>query len=245
MQDINNEEVAKKLPMKFKSLEALYFALASAFCVIVVMSNIISAKMVRLPFFDFSIPAGVVTYPLSFFLSDLITEIFGPKRAKQMVYVTFAMSFISFGMIELALILPADKIETQRAFQAILGLSGLRIFSSLIAYGTSQLADIQLYALIKRWTGPRFLWLRNNLSVCLSQMIDTFLVDMIFLYWGLGIALPQVGHIMLFSYLYKALFSVVCTPAFYFSVFAIKRKYEGIKNAMRASQTAIGIENQP
>ena len=105
----------------------------------------------------------------------------------------------------------------------MLGLSGLRIFSSLISYATSQLVDIQLYAAIKRWTGPKFLWLRNNGSVCVSQIVDTVMIDVIFLWWGLGMPMVEVFPIMLFSYAYKAFFSIACTPLFYLSVFIIQR----------------------
>ena len=74
------------------------------------------------------------------------------------------------------------------AYREILGLSGLRIISSLIAFIAAQLVDIQFYSLIKRWTGDKFLWLRNNGSTCLSQIVDTILIDVIYLYLGLGMA---------------------------------------------------------
>jgi len=202
----------------------LYPLISTTFCVIVVISNIISAKMIILPYIALSVPAGLITYPLTFLLSDLVTEIFGPKQARGMVYSAFGMSLLSFAMIKMALILPTDRLETQDAFQTVLGLGSLRIFSSLTAYIISQLADVQLYALIKQWTGPRFLWLRNNGSTCLSQMIDTVVIDTIFLYWGLGMTMNEVLPIMLFSYAYKAFFSFSCTPLFYFCVFIIQRR---------------------
>lgn len=205
----------------------LYQLISATFCVVVVISNIISAKMVKLPYIeDFSIPAGLIIYPLTFLLSDLVTEIFGAKRAKLMVYIALAMNLLSFGIIELALILPGAIEEEQVAFRAVLGLSGLRIFSSLTAYLVAQIADIQLYALIKKWTGPRFLWLRNNGSTCASQMIDTILIDILYLYWGLAMGLNEVIPIMLFSYIYKALFSIVNTPLLYLSVFLVKTKWK-------------------
>lgn len=210
---------------KSNKFHVLYQVLVASFCVIVVTSNILSAKMVALPFLALSIPAGLVTYPLTFLLSDLVTEIFGAKRAKLMVYIALAMSLLSFGMIQIALILPESSLGEEKAFQIILGLSGLRIFSSLTSYIISQLVDIQLYAAIKRMTGPKFLWLRNNASTCISQMVDTVLIDLIFLWWGLEMSMQEVIPIMVFSYLYKAFFSVACTPFFYFLVFLIKGKW--------------------
>jgi len=204
--------------------QTLYPALVAAFSVIVVVSNILSAKLVKLPFLSIAIPAGLVTYPLTFVLSDLVTEIFGPKKAKFMVYTALCMSLLSFGMIQLSLKLPTFTQEDQTAFEAILGLSGLRIFSSLISYLVSQVVDIQLYAAIKRWTDSKHLWLRNNGSVFVSQLVDTVLIDLIFLWWGLGMPMALVFPTMVLSYAYKAFFSVACTPLFYFFVSLLRGK---------------------
>ncbi|HEY2810600.1 MAG TPA: queuosine precursor transporter [Rhabdochlamydiaceae bacterium] len=199
-----------------------YQILCSSFCVILILSNIFSAKMVDLPWLSLSIPAGLIIYPLSFLLSDLVTEIYGPRRAKLMVYIAFGMSLLSFILIYIALLLPTADAQQQSAFQAIMGLSSLRIFSSLISYIIAQNVDISLYALLKKKT--RFLWLRSNGSTWFSQLIDTLVIDLIFLYWGLGWSLTQVFPVMAFSYAYKAFFSLLLTPLFCFSASWFKRK---------------------
>jgi hypothetical protein len=202
---------------------AFYSLLIASFSVIVVLSNILSAKMVVLPGMRLSVPAGLLVYPLTFLISDLVTEIFGVRRAKFMVYTALGMSLLSFGLIQLCLALPAQSDE--KAFQAVLGLSGLRIFSSLVSYVVAQIADIQIYAAIKRWTGSKWLWLRNNGSTCISQLIDTVLIDLIYLWWGCGMSLAAVFPIMLFSIAYKAFFSVAGTPLFYFLVLKSGSKF--------------------
>lgn len=208
------------------SSQLIYQVICASFTVIVVISNILSAKMITLPLLPFSIPAGLIFYPITFLLTDLITEIFGAKRAKQMIYIALAMNLLSFAIIQVGLLLPGNEFEEQKAFQMVLGLTGLRIFSSLISYITSQIVDIQLYSLIKQWTGPKHLWLRNNGSTCVSQIVDTVMIDLIFLWWGLGMSIAEVMPIMVFSYLYKACFSVICTPLFYFLVFVIQGKWQ-------------------
>lgn len=200
----------------------LYALLVTSFAVIVVLSNIFSAKMVLLPYIQLSVPAGLLIYPITFFLSDLVTEIFGSKRAKFMVYIAFGMSLLSFGLIQLILLLPGDG--NQMSFQTVLGLSGLRIFSSLASYLVAQVVDIQAYATIKRWTGSKWLWLRNNGSTCLSQLVDTVMIDLIYLWWGCHMSFASVCPIMLFSIAYKAFFSLTLTPLFYFSVFSLKKR---------------------
>lgn len=210
------------------SSHTLYLWMCSTFCILVVMSNLISAKMVKFSFMDLAIPAGILTYPFTFLLGDLVTEFFGVKKAKQMVYVALGMSLVSLGMIYLALKLPSAENAHQVAFQAVLGLSGWRIFSSLTAYVISQLVDIQVYAWIKRWTGLRWLWLRNNGSTCLSQLLDTIIVDILYLYLGLGMAFSQVLPIILISYAYKVFFSIANTPLFYLCVNLIRSEWKKI-----------------
>ena len=203
-----------------------YPIISAAFCVIVVISNILSAKLV-----DFGyvvIPAGLITYPLSFILSDLVNEIFGPQKTKVMVYTAFGMTILSFGLIRLILALPTQSSEDQQAFQTVMGLSGLRIFSSLTAYFVAHMLDVQLYAMLKRWTGLRFLWLRNNGSTWVSQLVDTVIIDMIFLYWGLRMGMSEILPIMGISFAYKALFSAINTPVLYVLVYMMRKQWSGI-----------------
>lgn len=222
----------------------IYQTICSSFSVIVVISNILSAKMIMLPLFLLNVPAGLIIYPITFLLSDLVTEIFGAKKAKQMVYIALAMSLLSFAVIQMGLILPGTDLEEHKAFQAILGLTGLRVFSSLISYLTSQVVDIQLYAAIKQWTGSKFLWLRNNGSTCVSQIVDTVMIDLIFLWWGLGMTMAEVFPIMVFSYLYKACFSIACTPLFYILVFMVRGKWQINAKIFRFFTTEINIKTK-
>jgi len=201
----------------------LYQVICASFCVIAVLSNMISVKMVKLPFFaDFNIPAGLFTYPLTFLLGDLVTEVYGAKKARLMVYIALGMNVLQFVFIQVALIMPASTPEEQKAFEAIMGLSGLRIFSSLTAYIVAQLAGIYVYALIKRWTNSRHLWLRNNGATIVAQILDTVIVDIIFLYWGLNMGMDRVMPIMVFSYVFKTAFGAANTPLLYLFVYLIE-----------------------
>ena len=224
--------------------QIIYQIICTIFSVIVVVSNIISAKMILIPLILLHVPAGLIIYPLTFLLSDLVTEIFGAQKAKLMVYIALAMSLLSFAVIQLALILLGTDAEEHQAYQAILGLTGLRIFSSLISYLTSQIVDIQLYAAIKRWTGPKMLWLRNNGSTCISQIVDTVMIDLIFLWWGLGMTMAEVAPIMVFSYLYKASFSIACTPLFYVLVFIVRGKWQIDAKIFRFFSAKINVETK-
>lgn len=202
----------------------VYYLVNSTFCVVVIVSNIISTKMVKLPYFqDFSIPAGLITYPLTFFISDFVTEIYGTRKAQEMVYHAFGMSIFAYLIIKIALILPSPTLENQLHFEKILGLNGVILMASLTAYIFSQTIDIQLYALIRKWTGENYLWLRNNGATLIAQLVDTTIVNVIYLKMGAGMEMAQVFPIMMFSYVYKCVFSLAFTPLFYFFVFVFKR----------------------
>jgi queuosine precursor transporter len=203
----------------------MYEFINSIFCIIVVISNIISIKMVKLPFFeDFSIPTGLIMYPLTFFLSDFITEIYGAKKAQKMVWHAFGMSILSYLIIKIALILPSSNVEGQLYFEKVFGLNGLILLASLTAYVFSQTIDVWFYSLIKKRTGQNYLWLRNNGSTLVAQLIDTTIVNMIHLKVGVGMEMYQILPIMLFSYAYKCTFSLVFTPLFYLLVFVFKKR---------------------
>jgi uncharacterized integral membrane protein (TIGR00697 family) len=217
------------------------------FSVVVVVSNLITVKLVKLPFFgDQAIPCGLITFPLTFVVSDLVVEIFGEKRARFMIYVGFAMSMISFLMVNLAIRLPphaewvstfnpsgyVDSYEYQAAYESVFGLNGLALFSSLLAYGTSQLLDVRMFAFFKELTKSKHLWLRNNVSMLIAQIADTLIVNTLVLYWGLKLDLYFVMQICITCYIYKAIFGMCNTPLFYGAVNLAKRYIEG-KSATR------------
>lgn len=213
--------------------QAIYYVTSSVFCVFVIASNIVSTKLFKLPFFyNFSIPAGLITYPLTFFLSDFITEIYGAKRAQKMVYHAFAMSIITYLIIKIAIVLPSPSLENQLHFEEVLGLSGVVLMGSLTAYIFSQTIDIRLYTWIKKRTGESHLWLRNNGSTLIAQILDTTIMNMIHLKLGLEMEMSQIFPIMIFSYLYKCSFSLLLTPLFYFTVFVFKQQMRCIKNPL-------------
>lgn len=199
-------------------MNTLYTTIVAAFSVILVIANVISAKMVLIPYLNLILPVGLIAYPLTFLLSDLVTEIFGQKLSKRMVFIALGMNLLSLGIIYVSLHLPGLNQDEDRVFAAIMGLSGLRIFASLTAYLISQVLDITLYAKIKSWTGTPLLWVRTNVSTCISQLVDTAVVDIIYLWWGLGMQMSEMMPIMLSSYAYKAVFSVLTTPIFYICV---------------------------
>ncbi len=213
-----NEETSK-----LSRSDMLYIGLAIIFCTLVVVSNMITLKLFKAPFFEgFALPAGLITYPLSFIISDLVTEIFGERKAKLMVCLGLAMNFLALILIQFAILLPIYDPVNQQIFSNAFELSTATVLGSMTAYITAQLVDIKIFGWIKKRTKEKHLWLRNNASTLISQFIDSIIVDTIIFYFGFGFSLEYVSQIIFISYAYKAFFSIANTPLFYLAVHAAK-----------------------
>tara|TARA_X000000950_G_scaffold261673_1_gene332151 strand:- start:3081 stop:3779 length:699 start_codon:yes stop_codon:yes gene_type:complete len=222
----------------------VYAILMSIFVVMLVLTNIIGTKIFLLfpkvlPNGLFGVPisltAGIITYPITFLVTDVTSEIFGKKRASLMVLTGFFCSILTLIIITIVLKLyPSDVwlsgssyenlSEMEMAFNTVFTLPGILIFASMSAYLIAQLIDIRIFHFIKKITNSKFLWLRNNLSTMVSQLIDTIIVNSIFLGYGMGLDSNIIIQIIIANYLVKLFFAAVDTPLVYFFVHIINKK---------------------
>lgn len=228
--------------------EIAYSIMMAGFVVVLVLTNIIGVKLFlafpeTLPHGIFgeaiTLTTGLITYPITFLLTDIVCEVYGRRRANLMVATGFVMSLISLVLIQIALVLPGAPAwaaanpfygtvpDMQRAFESVFTLPGVLIFGSMTAYLVAQLMDVRLFHFWKRVTRGRHLWLRNNASTMLSQLVDTIIVNAIFLGFGLGLDWAIVAKIIVASYLFKLLIALCDTPFIYLGV-AIVRRYAGL-----------------
>ncbi|MEX2449326.1 MAG: queuosine precursor transporter [Rhodospirillales bacterium] len=222
----------------------VFAVLMAAFVVVLVLTNIIGVKLFLA--FPESLPNGIfgeaitlttglITYPITFLLTDIVCEVFGRKKANLMVITGFVMSVASLILIHIALVLPGSPAwpsgnpdyntvtEMQKAFESVFTLPGVLVFGSMTAYLAAQLLDVRLFHFWKRVTQGRHLWLRNNASTMISQLVDTIIVNSIFLGFGLGLDWTLVGKIIAASYLFKLLIALLDTPFCYLGVAAVRR----------------------
>lgn len=198
----------------------MFTILTTLFSILVVMTNIVSTNFFSC--WGLSFPAGILLYPLSLLITDLVTEFYGAQKARQMIWIAFAMTLMSLGVLELSYLLPGSS----PLFKEALGKTPWVVSASLTAYLVGQMLDIKLYTAIKRWTQGRFLWLRNTGSMLISQLVDTLIVNWIYLYLGLGFTLETVSQVILFSYLFKAAFTLLNAPVYYLLVNKLKEYHE-------------------
>ena len=212
--------------------ERLYLLLAGLFLGALVITNAVAGKF--FVFFGKQISVGVIAYPITFLVTDLISELYGRKRATLVVKVGFAVSVFITLIVLIATAVPrsADSPVTDEAFNMVFGLLPGIVFGSMIAYLTAQFLDVQLFEFWRRLTKGRHLWLRNNASTIFSQMIDTVLVVTIALIiWpqidGFSettpISLETWKEVVIWQYLFKALIALADTPIFYVGVAVFQR----------------------
>ncbi len=231
--------------------ESAFAILMAGFVVVLVLTNIIGVKLFlafpeTLPQGLFgqaiTLTTGLITYPITFLLTDIVCEVYGRKRANLMVAAGFFFSLVSLLLIQVALALPGapawsatnphfPSVEAmQRAFESVFTLPGVLIFGSMTAYLVAQLLDVRLFHYWKDVTRGRHLWLRNNASTMVSQMVDTVIVNSIFLGFGLGLPWGLVGQIIIASYLFKLIVAALDTPFVYLGV-GLLRRYLGMAPA--------------
>ncbi len=218
--------LVKKMDKKF----FLFCYLMIGFVVMLLVTNIVTIKYCALG--PFTLTAGAFTYPFTFLFLDLITEIFGKYYAKIVVWIGLGANIFLLGIIIFIIHLPihAQSPISQIAFEQFFSFMPNLVISSIVAYIIAQLLDIYLFCTIKKYTGKKYLWFRNNISTFLSQVVDTLLFG--FLAWiffpsiGLGgfpIAHNMWWNITLNELSCKVIFTVFSTPLLYLGVFLINR----------------------
>lgn len=207
--------------------DKIYASICVLFSVLIVTGNIVYQKYVSLPilpFHTFELSAGAILYPLTFLLTDLISEFYGKEKANFCVKLSLAMNVL----IALA-ILGMDRLEATSwskvndiMFHNVLGFYGIAFIGSIVACYAAQLVDIIIYLKIRKVTNGRWLWLRNTASTAISLLVDTTIVICFLTYFKI---LPVDRMLMLItnSYFYKLFFIIWSIPLFYASVSAIKR----------------------
>ena len=214
--------------------DRIYLFLAALFITSLVVSNLIFQKFffwypfsVRLFGSNlFELSVGILPYPITFLITDLISEIYGKKKANQVVTAGIFASFFSIVILLIAQAVPAIPASPvdDATFDKVFALSPLAVLASMLAYLFAQYIDIRIYHFWKNLTRGKMLWLRNNFSTFASQFIDTFTVILLLcsfgvlpwsLFWGLLVS----------GVLFKILVAALDTPLLYLLVFLFRKKF--------------------
>lgn len=208
---------------KLRLAHRLYLLLAALFICALVVSNLIFQKFFYWnPFglFNFEISVGLLPYPITFLITDLVSEIYGRRKANDLVLAGIFASVFSLGIIYVADSAPAIDSSPigDEMFQTVFGKSVLAVGSSMIAYLLAQFVDIQIYHFWKRVTNGRYLWLRNNASTVFSQFVDTLCV-LLLLCSSKVLPWELFNGLLVSGVLFKILIAFIDTPFLYASVY--------------------------
>ncbi len=223
-------------PKDKKLAYKIYLYLGALFITSLVVSNLIFQKFFYWhPFGDvtvfgaslFEISVGVLPYPITFLITDLISEVYGKKKANQVVTAGIFASFFSMGIILLAETAPAIPTSPigDAVFSSVFALSPIAVLASMLAYLSAQYVDIAIYHFWKRITKGRYLWLRNNFSTFSSQFIDTFTVVGLLCIFGV-LPWSLFSGLVISGFLFKVFIAFLDTPLLYFFVYILRKRFK-------------------
>ena len=209
--------------------ERLYLIFTGIFIASLVACNLIFQKFFTWNFLGltFELSVGIIAYPVTFLVTDLISELYGKKRANQVVISGFCASVFTTLLIFISMnATAADWSPVDSAtFNKVFGLSAPAFLASMMAYLTAQFIDVRIFHFWKRLTKGKHLWLRNNGSTVVSQFVDTAAVLVLLCATG-AIEWERFLPLLENGFLFKVLVALIDTPIIYAVIYALKGKID-------------------
>jgi len=221
--------------------QVLAYALCALFVGFFVAAEVLGGKLFRFTLFglgpddiglgdgqEFAATAGILAFPLTFVMTDIVNEYFGRPIVKLFTWIAIAVNLLLQPVIRAAIAVPAISFtpgisddDMQRGFQIALGQTTSIVFASLCAFALAQWLDVWVFTWLRRNTGGKYLWLRAQGSTVVSQMIDTLAVIYLAfvvipkLTGGQAWSISDAFSVSLTNYVYKFSIAVGITPLLY------------------------------
>jgi len=265
--DLDPAGARELAPAAARKREVLLLTLLAFFVGFFVTAELIGAKLWRFTLFgvtpaslklsdaqEFVATAGIIAFPLTFILTDIINEYFGKRIVRIFTFLAIGVNVVLQPVIQVAIRTPTISftpgIDDQRmhdAYSIALGQTWAIVAASLVAFLIAQFVDAWVFTWLRHKTGGKQLWLRSQGSTVVSQLIDTFVV--IFLaFWAIPALFGQqhmtaanAGVISLTNYVYKFVIAVGITPLLYLVHGAIER-YLGRETAHALAHAAHPVD---
>jgi queuosine precursor transporter len=232
--------------------EALYLILCSIFLTSLIVANLVGTTKfihlfsLRIPswllplvpamvrngdIYAMIVPAGLIAFPLTFLATDLISEIFGRKKAQLLVWVGLGVNIFMILLMYINFRLPnAEGVSAGlHLFDGVYSYMVGNTMASMLAYLTAQTIDVRLFHYWKKRTGGKHLWLRNNASTMISQLVDSIAIMSILYFAGhLGESVIGIKGLMILiinAYIFKFFAALLDTPVMY-AVVALLKDFE-------------------
>lgn len=212
------------------------------FVTFVILTNTVGVKLFTL--YGVTLPVSILWYPLTFLVTDIVSEVYGARRARHLVIVGFGMSLVLLAYSLTGIALPAaTSYALDRDYRNIFGPVWRLLFASMAAYLLAQMIDVQLFHFWKRLTAGRHLWLRNNGSTMISQLVDSVVVNIVFLYRNPAVftgTFEELLGIILGVYAVKVVIAALDTPLCYLGVWLTARALGTEPRSFRTLSTPFG-----
>lgn len=206
----------------------LFLLLSALFITALVATNLIANKFVTVDmgFASFVISAGVLPYPITFLITDILSEVYGRRRTNQVVISGFFASVFVIFILKLGGFFPAieNSPVSNDAYDVVFQNTWRIIGASMLAYLAAQLVDVRLFHFWKRLTNGKHLWLRNNASTILSQLVDTTLV--IFVVFVGNASYGEIGSMIMDGWQFKMLVALADTALIYGALAIIRSRLQ-------------------
>lgn len=217
--------------------ERVFLVLAGLFLGTLAMLNVLGiSRFVDLSFdlFGWRVPmvvaVGVLPYPMTFLCTDLISELYGQARANAVVWMGLLLNLWVMAILWLGGVLPGTEAT---AFFAVRELAFGAVAASMAAYLAAQFCDVHVFHFWKRLTRGKHLWLRNNGSTLVSQLVDTTAVILVTHYYAHALPIregepvePQLLTFIASGYAFKAVAALLDTGPIYLAVRWLERYLE-------------------
>lgn len=200
-----------------------FVALVAIFITSLITANIIAVKLVSI--FGLVVPAGVIVFPISYICADVLAEVYGLRRTRQVIWLGFVCNLLAVGAIWAGQRLPGASFwDAQAAYERILGFTPRLLLGSLCGYLVGEFANATVLVWIKGRTGERHLWVRTIASTVVGEGLNSLL----FLTIVFAGALPPaaLASAIITQWLIKVGYETLATPLTY-AVVAHFKRHEG------------------
>jgi hypothetical protein len=200
---------------RFTTSQKLFVYLCAVFVACLLLGDVIGGKILKTPFGPISV--GIIPFPVTFLLTDVVNDFYGRKGARFLTLVGFFMALLAWALLQLTTFLPADGSTyfTQAEFSKVFGGSAQLFVASMVAYLIGQFLDIRVFHYWKALTQSRHLWLRSTGSTVFSQAVDTVTINVIFGRVTAGWSWGFIGAKVTREYVIKFVVALLLTPAIY------------------------------
>lgn len=194
--------------------------MSALFSAALVSASILASKIITV--MGFFVPAGILAYSVTFIITDVSGELYGKKTTDTIVLSGFISLITAFFLMQISIVLPSAPFwANQDSYVSVIGSTSRIILASLAAYLVSQYHDVWLFHTLKKLTGGKHLWLRNNISTAVSQFMDSFIFIVIAFY-----GVMPVWPLILGQWVIKMMIALLDTPIVYLLVNVIRKRTE-------------------